>query len=81
MSVSVSTHQSDLEELLTDWSEERSVGDVILKYVSLDDGRFFVRHMSVFPQLKRHLSTSWKLGITYVIRSCDICPVTVIFAK
>lgn len=26
--------QSDLEELLTDWSEDRSVGDVILKYVS-----------------------------------------------
>lgn len=27
-------HQSDLEELLTDWSEDRSVGDIILKYVS-----------------------------------------------
>lgn len=27
-------HQGDLEELLSDWSEDRSVGDVILKYVS-----------------------------------------------
>lgn len=35
----VSAHQSDLEELLTDWSEDRSVGDIILKYVSLNDDR------------------------------------------
>lgn len=27
-------HQNDLEDLLTDWSEERSVGGIILKYVS-----------------------------------------------
>lgn len=27
-------NQSDLEELLTDWSENRSVGNIILKYVS-----------------------------------------------
>lgn len=27
-------HQSDLEELLTHWLEDRSVGDIILKYVS-----------------------------------------------
>lgn len=27
-------NQGDLEELLTDWSEERSVGNIILKYVS-----------------------------------------------
>uniref|UniRef100_A0A8D0ANC2 Epithelial cell transforming 2 n=1 Tax=Sander lucioperca TaxID=283035 RepID=A0A8D0ANC2_SANLU len=26
--------KSDLEELLTDWSEDKSVGDIILKYVS-----------------------------------------------
>lgn len=32
----VCVHQSDLEELLTDWSEDRSVGDIILKYVSIN---------------------------------------------
>lgn len=54
--VCVSTHQSDLEVLMTDWSEDRSVGDVILKYVSLDDVRFvwFLFITSVFS----HLSTS-----------------------
>lgn len=29
-----SVDQNDLEELLTDWSENRSVGNIILKYVS-----------------------------------------------
>lgn len=32
--VCVFIYQTDLEELLTDWSEDKSVGNVILKYVS-----------------------------------------------
>lgn len=48
-------NQSDLEELLTDWSEDCSVGDVILKYVSLDDGRS--SRVGVPPQRKCHPST------------------------
>lgn len=41
-----STHQSDLEELLTNWSEDRSIGDVILNYVSLVDAGLKVSHYS-----------------------------------
>lgn len=33
-------NQSDLEEMLSDWSEDKSVGDIILKYVSTNKSLF-----------------------------------------
>lgn len=45
--------QSDLEELLTDWSEDRSVGDIILKYVSKISTRLWILNKCTFTFVEK----------------------------
>lgn len=51
--------QSDLEELLTDWSEDKSVGNIILKYVSTGELLALAYLALIYRTLHKNVATCW----------------------